>query len=265
MRFKNVKLEYGNIETDWSPSPEDIEDNVITTINPLIETDKQLTNRLDKAFSDGVITSYEKIQISSDLKEIDAQYDDITRIVNLYNDENITGSYNEYKNSYDNLHTILDTVLSSMDKDTEYSVSVVKEAFYLYGVNYSHLRASLDNYIKDNFDTTKTTITTLSDNVDIAITKSSSNEQNLNTISKHMKFSDEGWLELFATNNDEEGRFKTRITDTKLSFTDNNNEVAYMSNQQLFINHAQIVNELKIGNIVITKSDTGGIIFRWDE
>ena len=200
MRFKNVKLEYGNIETDWSPSPEDIEDNVITTINPLIETDKQLTNRLDKAFSDGVITSYEKIQISSDLKEIDTQYDDITRIVNLYNDENITGSYNEYKTSYDNLHTILDTVLSSMDKDTEYSVSVVKEAFYLYGVNYSHLRASLDNYIKDNFDTTKTTITTLSDNVDIAITKSSSNEQNLNTITKHMKFSDEGWLELFATN-----------------------------------------------------------------
>ena len=80
-----------------------------------------------------------------------------------------------------------------------------------------------------------------------------------------MKFSDEGWLELFATNNDEEGRFKTRITDTKLSYTDNNNEVAFMSNQQLFINHAQIVNELKIGNIVITKSDTGGIIFRLDE
>lgn len=264
-RFKNVKLEYGNIETDWTPSPEDVEDNIITTINPLIETDKQLTNRLDNAFSDGVITSYEKIQIASDLKEIDAQYDDITRIVNLYNEEIITGSYNEYKTSYDNLHTILDTILSSMDKDTEYSVSVVKEAFYLYGVNYSHLRASIDNYIKDNFDTTKTTITTLSDNVDIAITKSSSNEQNLNTISKHMKFSDDGWLELFATNNNEEGRFKTRITDTKLSFTDNNNEVAYMSNQQLFINHAQIVNELKIGNIVITKSDNGGIIFRWDE
>lgn len=262
-RFKNVKLEYGNMETDWTPAPEDIDYDINTAINPLIKTDEQLTKRLDNAFSDDVITAYEKIQIASDLKEIDAQYDDVTKTVKSYNDSSITGIYNEYKVAYDNLHTALDPCLESMDTDTELSNSVVKDAFLLYGTYYSHLRSAIDDYIKNSFDTTKSSITSLSNSVDIAISKSSSNEQNLNTIAKHMKFSDEGWLELFATTNGNEGRFKTKITDTKLSFTDNNQEVAYMSNQKLYINYAQINNDLQIGSIVATKSDKGGIVFKW--
>lgn len=262
-RFKNVKLEYGTIETDWTPSPEDVDYDINTAINPLIKTDEQLTQRLDNAFSDDVITAYEKIQIASDLKEIDAQYDDVTKTVKSYNDSSITGIYNEYKVAYNNLHTVLDPCLENMDTDTELSNSVVKDAFLLYGTYYSHLRSAIDDYIKNSFDTTKSSITSLSNSVDIAISKSSSNEQNLNTIAKHMKFSDEGWLELFATTNGNEGRFKTKITDTKLSFTDNNQEVAYMSNQKLYINYAQINNDLQIGSIVATKSDKGGIVFKW--
>ena len=262
-RFKNVKLEYGTIETDWTPSPEDVDYDINTAINPLIKTDEQLTQRLDNAFSDDVITAYEKVQIASDLREIDAQYDDMTKTVKSYNDSSITGIYNEYKVAYDNLHTVLDPCLESMDTDTELSNSVVKDAFLLYGTYYSHLRSAIDDYVKNSFDTTKSSITSLSTSVDIAISKSSSNEQNLNTIAKHMKFSDEGWLELFATTNGNEGRFKTKITDTKLSFTDNNQEVAYMSNQKLYINYAQINNDLQIGSIVATKSDKGGIVFKW--
>lgn len=239
-------------------------DNIINSaVNPLIKTDEQLTQRLDNAFSDDVITAYEKIQIASDLKEIDAQYDDMTKTVNSYNDSSITGIYNEYKVAYNNLHTALDACLENMDVDTKLSNSVVKDAFLLYGTYYSHLRSAIDDYIKNSFDTTKSSITSLSTSVDIAISKSSTNEQNLNIISKHMKFSDEGWLELFATINGEEGRFKTTITDTKLSFTDNNQEVAYMSNQKLYINYAQINNDLQIGSIVATKSDKGGIVFKW--
>lgn len=257
------KLERGNKATDWSAHLNDVEINITNAINPLIKTDEQLTQRLDTAFSDDVITAYEKIQIASDLKEIDAQYDDVTKTVKSYNDSSITGIYNEYKVAYDNLHTVLDPCLESMDTDTELSNSVVKDAFLLYGTYYSHLRSAIDDYIKNSFDTTKSSITSLSNSVDIAISKSSSNEQNLNTIAKHMKFSDEGWLELFATTNGNEGRFKTKITDTKLSFTDNNQEVAYMSNQKLYINYAQINNDLQIGSIVATKSDKGGIVFKW--
>ncbi len=261
--YRKPKFEIGNVSTDWTPSPEDVDYDINTAINPLIKTDEQLTKRLDNAFSDDVITAYEKVQIASDLREIDAQYDDMAKTVKSYNDSSITGIYNEYKVAYDNLHTVLDPCLESMDTDTELSNSVVKDAFLLYGTYYSHLRSAIDDYIKNSFDTTKSSITSLSNSVDIAISKSSSNEQNLNTIAKHMKFSDEGWLELFATTNGNEGRFKTKITDTKLSFTDNNQEVAYMSNQKLYINYAQINNDLQIGSIVATKSDKGGIVFKW--
>ena len=220
---------------------------------------------MDNAFSDGVITSYEKINMETDLKEIDAQYEDFTKIVNLYNNSSLTGIYNEYKTAYDNLHTILDPVLSDMNSDSIQSVGVAKEAFLQYGIYYSHLRTALDTYIDDNLTNIQTTITTMSDNVDIAITKSTNNEQQINTMSKHMSFSDNGWLELYADNNGQEGRFKTQITDTKMSFLDNNSEVAYMSNQKLYINQAEVVNEMKIGNIVITISDLGGLIFSWDD
>lgn len=239
------------------------ENDISAAINPLIKTDEQLTKRLDTAFSDNVLTAYEKVQVAADLKKIDAQYDDITKTVKSYNNSSITGVYNEYKVAYDNLHTALDPCLENMDTDTELSNSIVKDAFLQYGIYYSHLRSAIDEYIKNSFDITKSSITSLSNSVDIAISKSSSNEQNLNIISKHMKFSDEGWLELFATTNGNEGRFKTKITDSKLSFTDNNQEVAYMSNQKLYINYAQINNDLQIGSIVATKSDKGGIVFKW--
>ena len=260
---RKPKLELGNKATDWTPAPEDTETDITNALKPLVEADDLLTKRLDNAFSDGVITPYEKIQLAADLKEIDAQYDDMTKTVKSYNDSSITGIYNEYKTAYNNLHTKLDSCLANMDVETKTSRSVVKDAIALYGTRYSHLRSAIDNYIKNNFDITTSTISTLSNSVEIAISKSSSNEENLNTISKHMKFSNEGWLELFATTNGNEGRFKTKITDSKLSFTDNNQEVAYMSNQKLFINHAQINNELQIGSIVTTKSDKGGIIFKW--
>ena len=239
------------------------ENDISAAINPLIKTDEQLTKRLDTAFSDNILTAYEKVQVASDLKKIDAQYDDITKTVKSYNNSSITGVYNEYKVAYDNLHAALDPCLENMDTDTELSNSMVKDAFLQYGTYYSHLRSAIDEYIKNSFDIAKSTITSLSHSVDIAITKSSSNEQNLNIIGKHMKFSDEGWLELFATTNGNEGRFKTKITDSKLSFTDNNQEVAYMSNQKLYINYAQINNDLQIGSIVATKSDKGGIVFKW--
>ena len=132
------KLERGNEATDWSAHPNDVEINITNAINPLIRTDEQLTQRLDNAFSDDVITAYEKVQIASDLREIDAQYDDMTKTVKSYNDSSITGIYNEYKVAYDNLHTVLDPCLESMDTDTELSNSVVKDAFLLYGTYYSH-------------------------------------------------------------------------------------------------------------------------------
>ena len=259
-----LKVEKGGLVSDWTEAPEDLQENIDNTVNPLININQQLTERIDNAFSDGVITAYEKLQLSIDLKEIDAQYDDVTKIVTLYNNDAITGVYDEYKVIYKNLHAVIDPCLNDMSKDTVFSKSTIRDLFFNYGVYYSHLRTSIDTYINSSFSSTNSSITALSDSVNIAITKSTNNENELNHISKHMSFSDDGWLELYADINGEKGRFKTQITDSKLAFIDDNNEVAYMSNQQLYINHAEVVNEMKVGNIVMSKSDKGGIMFRWE-
>ena len=61
--------------------------------------------------------------------------------------------------AYDNLHAALDPCLENMDTDTELSNSVVKDAFLQYGIYYSHLRSAIDEYIKNSFDITKSSIT----------------------------------------------------------------------------------------------------------
>lgn len=263
--YRKPKLEIGNVATDWSPCPDDVDTSITAAINPLIETNESLTKRFDNMISDNVLSSFEKKQIKKDLNEIDAQFNDMQRTIELYNDAILSGAFSEYQYAYDNLHTVLDIYLEDLNVDTELDTTIINDVFYQYGVEYSNIRSVLDIYIKDNLDVTTATIQTLSDSVDIAITKSSSNEENLNTIGKHMSFSDDGWLELYATNNGEEGRFKTRITNEKLSFVDNDNEVAYMSNQKLYINNAEIDDELAVGNVIIRKSAKGGIMFSWLE
>lgn len=50
---------------------------------------------------------------------------------------------------------------------------------------------------------------------------------------------------------------KMHLTNTKLSFISNNSEVAYVSNNQLMICNAQVINDLRIGNFIWTKRIDG--------
>lgn len=97
----------------------------------------------------------------------------------------------------------------------------------------------------------------------MAITKSNSALDEVEMIGKHFNFTDSGWVEIFATVNGVPGRFKTQITDQRLGFLDNNVEVAYMSNQQLYITRAQILESLQLGNISMSNTAKGGLIYQW--
>lgn len=55
-----------------------------------------------------------------------------------------------------------------------------------------------------------------------------------------------------------------RFTSDRLSFFDqNDNEVAYVSDRKLFINHAEIKVTLRMGGFVSTVLDDGSIVKRW--
>ena len=57
---------------------------------------------------------------------------------------------------------------------------------------------------------------------------------------------------------------KMHLTNTKMSFMSNNTEVAYISDQQLMINNAQVVNDFRIGNFVWTKRSDGHTSLMYD-
>ena len=62
--------------------------------------------------------------------------------------------------------------------------------------------------------------------------------------------------------------FKAKLSDTKLSFYDNNKEVAYVSNEKLNIENAKIISDMSVGCVLMRprniKGD-GGIVFFYDE
>lgn len=78
------------------------------------------------------------------------------------------------------------------------------------------------------------------------------------TVQSYMKFSSDG-LELGKTGN----RFKTKLTNTKLSFLDDSTEVAYISNKKMYITDAEITNQLTIGKFAFVPRANGNTSLKW--
>lgn len=57
---------------------------------------------------------------------------------------------------------------------------------------------------------------------------------------------------------------KMHLTNSKMSFMSNDAEVAYISDKQLMINNAQVINDFRIGNFIWTKRANGHTSFKYD-
>ena len=59
--------------------------------------------------------------------------------------------------------------------------------------------------------------------------------------------------------------FKSNLSNEKLSFSQNDNEVAYISNNKMYITEAQIVDNMRIGKFVWDIGTSGNLTLRWSE
>lgn len=82
-------------------------------------------------------------------------------------------------------------------------------------------------------------------------------EQRFNDFSRYIRFK-AGKIELGDINSP----FKTLITHEKISFLKGESEVAYISNNKLYITNAYIINSLRIGNFEFIVESNGGLSFR---
>lgn len=81
------------------------------------------------------------------------------------------------------------------------------------------------------------------------------NQQN---IEKYIRFSEEG-IEL----GENMSAFKTQISNVKISFLQNDQEIAYISNNKLYITNAEITNSLKIGKFMFIPRSNGNMSLKY--
>lgn len=101
------------------------------------------------------------------------------------------------------------------------------------------------------FNTLTNTVTQLGDQV------STTYEEQL----KYIKFVD-GEIWLGKDPEGDEDDFKVVISNEKIRFLQNNVEVAYLSNNQLYITNGQILNRLDLGQFAFFPRDNGNLTFR---
>ena len=80
-------------------------------------------------------------------------------------------------------------------------------------------------------------------------------------VSHYLTFNGEEGLIIGAQNS----TFKTNLTNNKLSFIDNNIEVAYVSNEEFNITNGKIINKLQIGKFKFVPRTNGNLSIIWEE
>lgn len=116
--FTKMKVETGNIRTDWSPAPEDIE-NQFKTIN---SNAYGLNEELTKVFKDGIISEAEATAIGDSINLVKSDYENVMkRYTNVYANTGLVGTAktnllsarNAYNTSYNALVNHITAVISS--------------------------------------------------------------------------------------------------------------------------------------------------------
>lgn len=212
--IKNLKLEYGNKATDWTPAPEDMATN-----EDLQNTDNTANDALGKVESteDRVTITESELQILKD------------SISTMVTDENGTSLMTQKGDGWT-------FNMGSINKAIDNTASALNDA-----VNDINDTAELVNNVKEAIGSIeeKTAYITMSTD-DIG----------------------NPCIELGKTDNP----FKLRITNTSVDFLENGTRIAYVSNQNLYIERAIIKNELQIGEnsgFIWRKRENGNLGLRW--
>lgn len=265
----NVKLEKGEKSTDWSISLYDYKTTVEINedINGILKQNQDTLDRLSNLESDQVLTPSEKIILRRELDIVSTQKLAITEYYNTVNDTTYKNLLDNMNNEYNTLYNYLNPKLNNLSVNSNGDEIYIQNLFKNFYVAYEELLKSINLSLSGTVKSVKSEITQLSTSIDMAITNSTTALGKTETISKHFTFSDKGWVEIYAVTNGTEGKFKTRITDQKLAFLESGEEVAYLSNKELYITNATILDTMNIGTITIVPSKKDGskcgIMFLW--
>lgn len=64
VKFTNLKLEKGNVATDWTPAPEDLENQIETKSTEIAKAESVLSQTKAQAYADGIVSKEEQARIA---------------------------------------------------------------------------------------------------------------------------------------------------------------------------------------------------------
>ncbi len=229
-------LVLGNKAT-WTPAPED-------TDKVLLDTEKKLNSNIDNAISD----TQDNI-----LKNVADNY----------------ASTSEFK-------SLSETVSSNM---TQTNKNI--EMQFTTAQNYTQdniLKNVADNYastseFKSLSETVSSNMTQTNKNIEMQFTTAQNYTKEVdgklqefqNTVGTHIRFGQDG-IELGKTNSP----FTAKLDNTKLAFLQDNEEIAYISNNKMHITNAEIKETLRIGTsedgyFTWIQGEKGNLSLKWSD
>lgn len=270
----NFKIEKGNVATDYCPSPEESIDYANKLVDDLRKLDlKQITDQNQESsdmianiLNDSLIMPHEKTSLKFEFERIKILKENAINYYNTVNDTSFQQLRDAMNTAYTNVENMINPILANMTQTSNASNSAVHTTFQTFYTAYETLMTALQQSVIILATKHSTKLEQLDKEITMTASKAEIMQDKVNQFDAHMRFSADGFVEIFATENGKKGRFSTQITNKKLSFKDNDVEVAYVSNQELNINKAVINDTMKIGNFAIkpSGSSTGGIVFAYE-
>ena len=274
--FRNIKLERGTKATDLAPAPEDYDAELLESLENyytseqindqlqgLIDQSNDLVLKYENMVTDKVITPNEKVQLKAEFEQMTDKYENIGLLVEAIDNPTLDTHYTELGTIYDSVRTALSPFLLDMTTVQNADESAIYSKISAFHGQYETVLRLSQTVLNNTVTTVKTEVNQVATGVQTAITKSEEALGVTKTIGKHFEFTEDGWVRIYASLNGVKGSFMTQITDSRLSFYDGETEVAYISNKDLYITDARIINTLHVGNMALEKSAKGGMIFKW--
>ena len=247
----NIKLEKGNVAHKWTPAPEDVpkvdeirlfeyvqvtsQPHDIDTMALITKQELDLLNPANNTLTFGFsYKSFTEKQLESDkaIRKIESDYVTNEQVNEVRNNVNILSSNIEQTAEQIRLE-VSETYVSTGSLD-EYK-NEVSTQFTQTSTDYTYLFSQLETYVQ---------------------TLDGDTQAQFEEIIKYIRFVD-GKIVLGEVNNP----LTLEIANDRISFLQSGAEVAYISNNVLFITDGQFLTSLRIGNFAFTPRTNGNLSF----
>ena len=259
--IKYLQLEEGSVGTSYQQPLEDVIDDfdvkLEDTIANIVNGNQEIQTLVQQMLSDDFISDSEKADLTLIFKEITSQYNAVMQEITDYGEDTYT-YFKTFTDGLERAYNAFSEALSVVLNNNDTSGKVaLQELLATYYDNYHNLLYVISQFVKSEHERLETEIIQTNESITNVITRV---DDEFNERKKYMRFGEDG-LELFTTINGEIGLFKMQLTENRLSFYEGTNEVAYLSNEKLYISNAEITTSLQIGNVVGRKSANEGFVF----